>query len=77
VSRRPARSADERAERRRRARLGQNARKRIAGPRPQATGPVVIPSEARMMANLDAAWGDAEPGEDGLTVDRPLRHPEV
>jgi hypothetical protein len=38
---------------------------------------VSIPSEARMLRNLERAWGAAEPGEMGLrTHDEPAKHPD-
>ena len=77
MSRHPARSQEERIERRRAARLRCVQAKRAPRPTPPATGPVSIPSEARMLRNLERAWGAAEPGEMGLrTHDEPAKHPD-
>jgi len=65
-----------RAERRRANRLRAIAAKGGARPRP-VTGPVEIPSEARMMRNLEREWGEALPGEMGRTHDAPAQHPPV
>jgi hypothetical protein len=64
-------SLEGRAERRRadRLRAGRNRAKR-AGRAPKATGgPAVIPSEARMMRNIEREWGDALPGGMGRIYD--------
>lgn len=66
------RDREERVERKLAAR--RRARAALVKPkRREPLDPSIIPSEERMLANLERTWNYAEPGEAGRTNDAPAK----